>query len=257
MSYLRDQVIILKKIPYREYDRQYILYGRAHGLLMAVARGTLKIQAKQSGSLEPFSRADVMIAKGKAFDHLAVAMPVAPHFELSKLGAFAAAGAFADLCLKLIQPGIADERIYKLWEDYLECLSSLPQDLTALRSQLIFATASLKFMDILGYGPTLGSCTSCRSVASLADAVYWAQGNGLICYNCRTALDSAQNFMRLPENSLNLLKLMRLSPFSDLLRISVPVDDLRHSLAIMRQVWSHAPLYREPHGLVTIEKMLG
>ncbi|MEK7529476.1 MAG: recombination protein O N-terminal domain-containing protein, partial [Patescibacteria group bacterium] len=61
MPYIRDRAFVLKKEPVNEHDRRYVLYGREHGLLTAVARGTSLKTSKQAGHLEPFTEAEIMI----------------------------------------------------------------------------------------------------------------------------------------------------------------------------------------------------
>ena len=80
MPYIRDRVIVLRSESFREHDRRIVMFGLGHGLLSAVARGASAQQAKQGGHIVPFSEAEVLIAKGAAFDKLAVAtvIPVAP-----------------------------------------------------------------------------------------------------------------------------------------------------------------------------------
>lgn len=258
LVYLRDEVVVLKKTPYREQDRRYVMYGRNHGLMVAVARGALKPRAKQSGSLEPFSLANVMIAEGKGHDHLAVAsqMPGAP--RLKRLGSFAVAGAFADVCLSLLRTGISDQRIFVLWEDVLDCLSSLPQEPSAARANLMYMAACLRLMDILGYGPVLGTCLACRNQLPKADAVYAVSENGLVCPDCRTGWWSGHGqSLAVKSDAVSLLRLMRDASLEDLLRVTVPHDILQNAHLVVHHVLSHAPFEREPHGPRTIVALLG
>lgn len=156
MPYLRDRVIVLKKEPFREQDRRYVMYGREHGLLSAVARGASLPRSKQAGHLEPFSEAEVMIAPGKAFDKLAVArMVLHPPFASAPggLAGLAVCGAFADLLVRLLRPGIADERIFGLLAELIAVSSTLPAEPSPERGRLLYAAATLRLLDILGYGP--------------------------------------------------------------------------------------------------------
>ncbi|MDD5437984.1 MAG: DNA repair protein RecO [Patescibacteria group bacterium] len=254
--YLRDQVIILKKIPYREHDRQYVMYGRIHGLLLAAARGTMKPRAKQAGQLEPFSIADVMIAKGRNFDQIAVA--VKSHGtklqSVKTLGSLAIAGAFADLCLRLIRPGVADERLFKLWEELIGCLASLPEEPSALRAKLLFGAASLKLMDTLGYGPALSVCGVCRRPPGPTDAWFSPNLNGLICVDCVKTL--SEPVMPARAHSVAFLRFMRASTLDDVLRVGLAVDVAHNALRLIQEVWKQAPLDREPHGMDTIERIM-
>lgn len=275
--YLRDQVIVLKKTPYREYDRQYVMYGRRHGLLLAAARGTMKPKAKQSGQLEPFLIADVMIAKGRNFDQIAVATAcetrsvergtpdlwqeasdgscITGHvLRVTKLGGLVVAGAFSDLFLKLIRPGVSDERLYRLWEELIACLGGLSQEPTALRCQLIFAASSLRLMDALGYGPALSVCGVCRRPPGPTDAWYTPSLNGLVCSDC--IRDWKEPAILARAHALTFLRFMRQSGLNDVLRVGLAVDVAQNALRLIQEVWKHAPLDREPHGFGTIERIL-
>lgn len=254
MHYLRDEVIVLRKIPYREFDRRYIMYGRQNGLLIAVARGAMKPGAKQAGQLEPLTMAQVMIAKGRNFDHLAVASHSRPKQSLSKLGALTAGGALADLYLKLIRPGVADERLFILWEEYLECLSGLPDEPTSLRAELLFAAASLRLMDALGYGPALRNCSLCHQPPGPTDTWYAPGINGLVCADCLSRYTEA--VMPARAHSLSLMRFMREASLADVSRVGMTVEVAVNTIKIIQEVWQHAPLDKRPHGLETIAKFM-
>lgn len=242
------------------------MYGLEHGLLIAVARGASKTTAKQACSLEPLSFADVMIAPGKAHDHLAVAVkfPLNPPLIKGetptqsrgggiKLGSLVIGGAFADLCLSLLKTGIADKRIFELWQQLLSCLSGLPQEPTAYRSKLLYAAAALKLLKLLGYGPSLNTCLSCRREIEREEAKYSLENNGVLCISCASGNGSA---LFLDANALACLRLMESSAFPDLLPVSIPTDALQKAFNAVRLALQHAPLDREPHGLATIERMM-
>ncbi|MFZ6014898.1 MAG: DNA repair protein RecO [Patescibacteria group bacterium] len=254
MSYIRDEVIVLKKMPFREYDRQYVLYGKDYGLLIAVARGSMKIQAKQAAQLEPLHFADVMIAKGKAYDHLAVAISAGKDHKLKNLSSYAAAGAFADFCLHLLRPGVADDRIFELWEELLRTLSKLDAELSSLRAELVYAAAVLKFLDLLGYGPMLKICGACGQVAGPTDVFYAPDHNGLICQDCQPKQNQA--LIRLEARAVVLLGFLRTASLSDVLRVTAPIAMLQTVIALTREISKHAPFEFEPHGFRSIAELI-
>ena len=158
MSYLRDKVIVLKKEPFREQDRRYVMYGQTHGLLSAVARGASIARSKQAGHLELFSVSEVMIAKGVAFDKLAVARGLA-RVDLfatnGGLGGAVICGAFADLVIRLTRPGIADEGLFELLSQAMKTFGALPEPPSSERARFLYASATLRLLDVLGYAPEL------------------------------------------------------------------------------------------------------
>lgn len=190
MPYLRDRAIVLKKEPYREHDRRYFMYGKDHGLLVAVARGSSSPKSKQAGHLEPFSEAEVMVAKGASFDKLAVARMVGSRLGRPRsvdpaetggvtpplLASYAIAGAFSDLVTRLTYPGIADERLFFLIQELLAALGAMPQEPTPDRGRLMLSAATLKLLDILGFAPVIrGSEANTTPVQSLALAAFLRQ----------------------------------------------------------------------------------
>lgn len=216
MAYLRDRVIVLKKEPYREHDRRYVMFGHDYGLLSAVARGASSPKSKQAGHLEPFTEAEVMIAKGSAFDKLAVARMVGGqpivHNE-RRLAAFAIMGSFADLVIRLSRPGISDERIFILLKELIDVLARLPADPSADRARLVFAAATLKLLDVIGFGPAIE------------------------CDQVQVA---------------TMLKFMRGAALADVLRVTAAQDVFQQASAFVEASLQHAPLDAEPHGVRTI-----
>lgn len=155
MSYLRDTVYILKTSPFREHDAWVSMYGRDHGKLEAVARGTRRWKAKQLGHLEDLSRVDVMIAKGASFDKLAVAHAVESHHGLrQRLGAMVTLGAFAHLVDQLTRPGLADRDIFDLLEEFHKTWHETPREPSPERARLLYAAAAMRLLALLGYAPS-------------------------------------------------------------------------------------------------------
>lgn len=215
MPYLRDTVFVLKKEPFREQDRRYTMYGREYGLLIAVARGSSSRVSKQAGHLEPLSVSDVMIAKGIAFDKLAVARAQSVTWmspERLRLAHYAIAGGFAGLTSQLLRPGLSDGRIFDLLVEVCDATSHMPLDPSRDRSRVLFSAATLKLLDILGYAPEI------------------------------------------PE-TLPLVSFMRRSPLLDILRVTAPVDVLSAASAFIEQSLSQAPLREEPVVLRSVPRI--
>jgi len=216
MSYLRDTAIILKKEPFREQDRRYYLYGREHGLLIAVARGSSSPKSKQAGHLEPFSTAEVMIAKGVAFDKLAVAKGAGSYLvpRTSYLASYAIRGSISDLVLKLMRPGVADERIYDLLVEVLDVTASFPVEPSPDRARLILSAATLKLLDALGFAPIINPSGEATT----------------------------------PVQSLALASFLRRAPLSEVLRITGSVDIFRATSGFVEEALKATHLTDAPAG---------
>lgn len=225
MPYIRDRVVVLKKEPFREQDRRYVMYGRAHGLLTAVARGSASVHSKQAGHLEPLTVSDVMIAKGAAFDKLAVARAVrVPHPSSAdvRLATNAVCGAACDLVVRLTRPGIVDERISDLLEELADVTGAMPSAPSPERARFLHAGVTLRLLDLLGFAPPIAQAEEGTT----------------------------------PVAGLVLVSFMRQSPLSDLLRVTAPSNALLAASGFVAEALKQTPLEREPHGEGTIRALL-
>jgi len=154
MAYRRDRAIVLRKETVRDFDRRYTLYGRDHGFCVAFARGTARPTSRQAGHLEPFSEVDVMIASGQYTDHLAVAKQVS-FFHLTGFQSSLFVGRFCDLVCHMVRPGVSDDRLFNLLLEVRSVSRVFPDECTSSRLRFLFAGASFKLLDILGYSPLM------------------------------------------------------------------------------------------------------
>ncbi len=150
--YLRDTVFILKSEPFREHDSRVTMYGRVHGKMSAVARGSRRMSAKHLGHLEPLTVAEVMIAHGQSFDKLAIARRVT--VSSPDLASLALAGAFSSLVDSLVGFGVPETALFDLLLQTRDVFvdGGIP---TPERARFLYAAATLKLLDILGYAPVL------------------------------------------------------------------------------------------------------
>lgn len=154
MSYIRDTVYILRNEPFREHDARITMYGRESGKLVGVARGIRRLGAKQLGHLEPLALADVMIAKGASFDKVAVAR-THPTQIRSGIGKMAVAGSFSKLVDDFTREGEADDQIFDLIGEVISAADEFQSEPSGGRARFLYAGATLKLLDISGYGPPL------------------------------------------------------------------------------------------------------
>ncbi len=223
MPYLRDLAIVLKKDAFRERDRRYTLFGRDHGLIVAVARGGSMPASKQAGHLEPFCLAEVMVAKGSAFDKLCVAaMAEDPVGRARNLAAFAACGAVAELLVALLRPGLADAPVFHLLHECVATAAALPPDASAARTRLFAAAASLKILDRLGYAPPLRPPPGGEEGPALA-----------------------------------LARFLRRAPLVDALRVTAPSAVIHAACDAIEAAFETTPLERAPKGSVLIRSTVG
>jgi hypothetical protein len=222
MAYVRDRVIVLKNEAFRDDDAWVVLYGEAFGKMEAVARGVRRWDAKHLGHLEPFSEVEVMIAKGAAFDKVAVAKLRQPWRQLrSHLAGLTVAGAFFSCVETLTRPGMADPDVFRLLQSFSETLSGRSLDFSPERGRLLFASAGLKLLDTLGYAPPEPVSGS----------------------------PAGQDVAR-------IFRFLRERPFADVLCLTLPIGLLRAVGDCAEAAFEQTPLSRVPHGPETILRTL-
>ncbi len=265
MPYLRDRAIILRSDPFREHDRKVVMFGMQHGLLEAVARGASASQAKQGGHVVPMTVAEVLVAKGAAFDKLAVARTVhAPRALRRRLGGLAFVGSFFDLFTRLQRPGIVDLELYELLSEVLELADTLPDEPSLDRTRLLFASASLKLMDRMGFAPPISACASCREpFAIVADASnvesLWLLpiDGAFVCPDCyRTLRRAYPNAHAVSPSALGILRFARREPLARILALTGTSESFHHASSTVFTLLEQTPLLRAPHGPETIGHLL-
>lgn len=257
MSYLRDRAIILKNEPFREDDSRLTLYGRAHGKLVAVARGVRRSRSKQAGHLEPFNEIEVMIAKGAAFDKLAVAKTIGTRLHVRRhLGLLAVAGGIADLVDDLTRPQAPDSSVYDALIELLDLGASPMADFSAERGRLAWAACALKILDALGYAPQLDACVRCR--ATLNNEVCLAPSvGGLVCADCSAVIRrEGGSIEALPALALRLLRFARRASLVDMLKVTAGTDLLAAACQAVESFLHNTHVSRAPKGPTTITVLL-
>lgn len=64
----KTEAIVLKHIPFGEADRLVTLYTPQLGKVRAVAKGARRARSKLAGHLEPLTRVNTLIRRGKTLD---------------------------------------------------------------------------------------------------------------------------------------------------------------------------------------------
>lgn len=256
-EYTRDRAFVLKTEPFREHDAWATLYTRSQGKWVAVVRGVRRAHAKHVGHIECATEIEVMIAKGIAFDKVAVAKQVRPFFGLRKtLSGQVLAGVVLDAVDRLTHQGSADEQVYDLLDETFSLLECLPSELTSLRAQLVFSTIQLKLLGVLGYAPDVDRCASCHEAFSEAVALDQSRGT-LLCHKC-THRNQTGSFadMILPERFPSLLRFLRERPLIQSLSLTAPSEvftAVNHAVDLFT---GHTPLQKALHGQQTLLSFL-
>ncbi|NIP32711.1 DNA repair protein RecO [Candidatus Saccharibacteria bacterium] len=217
----RTESIVLKKEPWREYDRLYTLYTREAGKLQAIAKGSRRSLSRMAAHLEPFLITDVMIARGRQIDKLAGSEQVKNYKNLDqsveKVALLSYCFELLDELTSYAQP---DRRIFELACELLEI--SEANHLFRERSFLLARIFSLKLLSLLGYEPELKTCLECKRVIGEEGVYFNSTRGGIVCPSCAERLgNQLLGQVTLSEPVLKVLRNIQEQNFSGFLELYI------------------------------------
>lgn len=174
--------IILKRETWRETGRMYVIYTKEAGKLLAIGRGTRKVLSKLAAHLEPYTTADLFIARGRRYETLAGAnMTRSPEPLVQDDTRHVTASFFTEVLDHFVKWGQKDDELWDLLNGFLQDLEHISEE----QIQYRLAGFLWEFMDHLGYGPILDQCSVCET-ENLQGAVWFLPISGAVaCRTCR------------------------------------------------------------------------
>ncbi|MDX9893150.1 MAG: DNA repair protein RecO [Patescibacteria group bacterium] len=153
MASYQAQGIVLKQTDHQENDQLFTIYTQQLGKVIALGRGTKKINSKLNSHLQPWSVVNLLIAKGKNYDHVAGAVMIKNFSNLrTDLKKIVLASFALEVIDKLTKTEEADDKIFNLLLKYLFVLDT--NDFSQVDWQLIKKAFTVKLLTLLGFGPS-------------------------------------------------------------------------------------------------------
>ncbi len=209
------KAIILNRRPFSEDDGRVAVYSLERGKLELTVRGLKKIKSKLAGHLEPLNLADIMVARGRAYDYVGTAVSENCYGGIKRdLEKLNAAGQAVKMVDKLIKPGVADKEIFGLLADYLAVLNSAKSGFNILNSFFIF-----KFLAKLGHKPEMYSCVNCGKKIKPGSNKFDLAKGGLVCGQCSNPKTADQ--LTISDDGIKLLRLADKYDLNKLVKIKI------------------------------------
>jgi len=172
------QAIVLSSLDYGESDRIVSLFSLEHGRVKAFARGARNSRKRFGPALEPFARIDVQarLKEGLSTLQQADIISIYPAIR-GDLERIAHALYACELVDAITPEGHPIPRLYRLLTAYLDRLETEP----AIEADRRFY--EINVLNILGYRPSLESCSRCDSPFDAAGARL-QDGGEAVCRFC-------------------------------------------------------------------------
>lgn len=193
------QAIILKRRNLGEADRLLTLLTPDHGKINAVAKGARKPATKKTGHVELFTRANVLIGKGRDLDVLVQAEMTEPYLPLRE---DLTRGAYANYVVELLDRFTFDADAHQggLFQLLDQTLAHLSYDEDIQRAVRYY---ELQLLDAVGFRPELTECVVTREEVEPVDQYFSFADGGVV------APGSQHLALATVPISLNALKVLR------------------------------------------------
>ena len=222
----RTAAIILRRFDLGEADRLLTLLTPRHGKIEVVAKGARKLTSTKTGHVELFTRADMLIHKGRDLGIVSQAEMVAPYLPLRDdltLGAYA--GYAAELADRFTNEGDDDTaRMFTLLDETFNRLCNEGDPRLALRYY------EIHILDLVGFRPELNECVIGHEDVQPEDQYFSNAEGGVVCTH-----DAARgtSFVPLPMLTLKVMRHMQRSPYAHVKELQINPglhDDLERVL---------------------------
>ncbi|HEX2906442.1 MAG TPA: DNA repair protein RecO [Phototrophicaceae bacterium] len=222
----RTPAIILKRRDFGEADRLLTILTPEHGKLDVIAKGARKPTSHKTGHVELFTRADMLIHRGRDLDIAVQAEMTAPYLGIREN---LQRGAYASYIAELL-----DRFTIEGDEDYGAIFELVDQTLYRLchddDPRLAVRYYEMRLLDEVGFRPELTECVISREPIEPEDQFFSYAMGGVIKpqYGHEgTAL------VTIPLTTLKVLRHMQRSPYSHVKTLTISLalhDDLERIL---------------------------
>ena len=182
----KTQAIVLGHIEYGEADRILKLFTFEKGKITAIARGVRKIHSRKAGHLEPFTRVNLFLAKGRNLDIVTQAETDDSYIGLrDKLSLLAYASYVVEVLDRFTFEEGHNVALFRLLADTLKRLETKPNPETVIHY------FEVRFLDLLGFRPQLFGCVDCGKEILEQDQFFSPLLGGVVCPKCGSSRSEA------------------------------------------------------------------
>jgi len=225
----RLEAVVLRHLDWGEADRMLTLFTAEQGKVRAVAKGVRKMRSRKAGHLEPFTRVNLLLARGR--DMLLIT-------QAETVDAFLA---LRDDLLRTTQAlyviELLDRFTYEEGENHalyrllVETLSRLAQ--ADFNSDLVLRYYEIRLLDLVGFRPQLFRCLNCEEEIIAQDQYFSAERGGVLCPRCGRIVLEARP---VTIDTLRYLRHFQRSNWSEASRAPLPTP-LNRELEILMQYY--------------------
>lgn len=209
----RTPALILKRRDFGEADRLLTVITPVHGKFDVIAKGARKAISTKTGHVELFTRADMLISRGRDLDIASQAEMVEPYLPLREdLTRGAYASYVAELVDRFIAENEEDSRVFNLLDDTFKRISFDIDPRLAVRYY------EMRLLDLVGFRPELNECVMSREPILPEDQFFSFAEGGVVC---PSQAHHSANLTPITMTGLKLMRHMQRSAYSHVQSLQV------------------------------------
>lgn len=225
MSY-KIEAIILKSRDIKEYDRIYTVFSRELGKIEVLGVGVRKPTAKLASGLEPITRSEIFLIRGKWMDK-ATGVIISNQYPNIKTqeDKITAARRILHLVGDFCNEKEPNEEIYQMLCLYFGELDQKDKE----KREILFLAIVWKMLSWLGYVPNISVCGLCKKKLREQGEFTFSSSLGVVCSDCLRE-KSRQNFerqLRISKNAVKALKIFQSEKIQIIEKLRIRDENIR------------------------------
>jgi len=206
----RVEAVVLRHNDWGEADRLLVLFTLELGKERAIAKGVRKARSRKAGHLEPFTRANLLLARGREMlivtqaETIDAYLPIRDSLLLTSYAAYV-----VELLDRFTYEEGENRALYYLLTDTLARLC------TPANPELVVRFYEVRLLDLIGFRPQLFNCASCGAEIQPQDQYFSAEQGGVLCPSCGKRFPGARP---ISMNALKHLRHFQRSNYTEALR---------------------------------------
>ncbi len=227
----RVEAVVLRHSDWGEADRLLWLFTRESGKVKAVAKGVRKLRSRKAGHLEPLTRSNLLLARGRDILLVTQAETVEPYTPLREdLKLWEYANHIIELLDRFTYEEGENRALYRLLVDMLGRLAREPQP------ELVVHYYEVRLLDLVGYRPQLFHCANCGKEILAEDQFFSAEHGGVLCPSCGSETKGARP---ITMAALKYLRHFQRSSYAEASRARIPFNVMREIEGLMEHYLSY------------------
>ena len=210
--------IILGKRDLLEADRIYTIYTQERGKIKVLSKGAKKASSKLAGHLEPLTKSNLMVARGKRYDRVAGAVNMESFARLKNdFEKTNVAHLIAAIVDHLTKEHHQDEPVFELLNKTLKLLNQTKKKDKGYF--FILLTFCLKFLSLSGFRSELQQCSGCQQKIKPVDNYFSPKFGGVLCRGCS---QKDANCWKISPQAIKVMRLMQESDLNVVKKVKLP-----------------------------------